>query len=174
MYQMQNQNMAFNPNPSYAAYQYNPMQRFQQPEPQIPQMQPQFLGIQGKVVQSESAIMANDVPMDGSVAFFPMQDMSAIVAKQWDANGTIRKTVYKPFNEQMADSSSDDKRIEIGLSLTNWIACLERWKSWKISYLRKRKENLQEHKRRVSLNESYADVTGNEKPTAVFTTNDGE
>ena len=51
---MQNQNMAFNPNPSYAAYQYNPMQRFQQPEPQIPQMQPQFLGIQGKVVQSES------------------------------------------------------------------------------------------------------------------------
>lgn len=91
MYQMQNQNMAFNPNPSYAAYQYNPMQRFQQPEPQIPQMQPQFLGIQGKVVQSESAIMANDVPMDGSVAFFPMQDMSAIVAKQWDANGTICK-----------------------------------------------------------------------------------
>lgn len=79
MYQMQNQNMAFNPNPSYAAYQYNPMQRFQQPEPQIPQMQPQFLGIQGKVVQSESAIMANDVPMDGSVAFFPMQDMSAIL-----------------------------------------------------------------------------------------------
>ena len=116
MYQMQNQNMAFNPNPSYAAYQYNPMHRFQQPEPQIPQMQPQFLGIQGKVVQSESAIMANDVPMDGSVAFFPMQDMSAIVAKQWDANGTIRKTVYKPFNEQMADSSIDDKRIEIGLS----------------------------------------------------------
>ena len=43
-------------------------------------------------------------------AFFPMQDMSAIVAKQWDANGTIRKTVYKPFNEQMADSSSDDKK----------------------------------------------------------------
>lgn len=26
----------------------------------------------------------------------------------------------------------------------------------------------------MSLNESYADVTGNEKPTAVFTTNDGE
>ena len=130
MYQMQNQNMTFNPNPSYAAYQYNPMQRFQQPEPQIPQMQPQFLGIQGKVVQSESAIMANDVPMDGSVAFFPMQDMSAIVAKQWDANGTIRKTVYKPFNEQMIDSSIDDKKIEIGLSedatkaITDKLDCL--------------------------------------------------
>ena len=93
-------------------------------------MQPQFLGIQGKVVQSESAIMANDVPMDGSVAFFPMQDMSAIVAKQWDANGTIRKTVYKPFNEQMADSSSEDKKIEIGLSddatkaITDKLDCL--------------------------------------------------
>ena len=130
MYPMQNPNMTYNPNTSYAAYQYNPMQRFQQPEPQISQMQPQFLGIQGKVVQSESAIMANDVPMDGSVAFFPMQDMSAIVAKQWDANGTIRKTVYKPFNEQMADSSSDDKRIEIGLSddatraITDKLDCL--------------------------------------------------
>ena len=56
--------------------------------------------------------------------------MSAIVAKQWDANGTIRKTVYKPFNEQMADSSSDDKRIEIGLSddatkaITDKLDCL--------------------------------------------------
>ena len=45
-----------------------------------------------------------------------MQDMSAIIAKQWDANGTIRKTVYKPFNEQTKDSSIDDKKIEIGLS----------------------------------------------------------
>ena len=59
-----------------------------------------------------------------------MQGMSAIVAKQWDANGTIRKTVYKPFNEQMADSSSDDKRIEIGLSddatkaITDKLDCL--------------------------------------------------
>ena len=63
-------------------------------------------------------------------AFFPMQDMSAIVAKQWDANGTIRKTVYKPFNEQTADSSSDDKKIEIGLSddatkaITDKLDCL--------------------------------------------------
>lgn len=116
MYQIKNQNMTFNPNPSYAAYQYNPMLKFQQPELQITQMQPQFLGIQGKVVQSESAIMANDVPMDGSVAFFPLQDMSAIVVKQWDANGTIRKTVYKPFDEQMTDSSIDDKKIETGLT----------------------------------------------------------
>ena len=59
-----------------------------------------------------------------------MQGMSAIVAKQWDANGTIRKTVYKPFNEQMADSSSDDKKIEIGLSddatkaITDKLDCL--------------------------------------------------
>ena len=63
-------------------------------------------------------------------AFFPMQDMSAIVAKQWDANGTNRKTVYKPFNEQMTDSSSDDKKIEIGLSddatkaITDKLDCL--------------------------------------------------
>lgn len=117
MYQMQNQNMTFNPNPSYAAYQYNPMQRFQQPEPQIPQMQPQFLGIQGKVVQSESAIMANDVPMDGSVAFFPKQDMTEIYAKSWNADGTIRTIVFKPVShDTVSNLSHDTEKLKFDLS----------------------------------------------------------
>ena len=124
--------------PGYNAYPYNPMQRFQeqqlpqQPVQQISQQQNLQIqaGINGRMVAAVEQIAANDVPMDGSVAFFPMQDMSAIVAKQWDANGTIRKTVYKPFNEQMADSSSDDKKIEIGLSddatkaITDKLDCL--------------------------------------------------
>ena len=52
--------------PNYGAYQYNPManyQRYQQPEP--------TQGISGRVVQAVETINPNEVPMDGSVAFFP-------------------------------------------------------------------------------------------------------
>lgn len=59
--------------PNYGAYQYNPManyQRYQQPEP--------TQGISGRVVQAVETINPNEVPMDGSVAFFPKQDLTEI------------------------------------------------------------------------------------------------
>lgn len=92
--------------PQYAAYQYNPManiQRFQpqeQIQPQIQQPMPQQIaGINGRIVQAVENINANEVPMDGSMAFFPKQDMSEIYVKSWNANGKINTTVYKPCTE---------------------------------------------------------------------------
>ena len=78
--------------PQYQTYQqaYNPIQniqRFQQPQ-QPEQMQQ---GIFGKVVQSQDSIVANDVPMNGSVAFFPKSDLSEIYAKQWSATEIFNK-----------------------------------------------------------------------------------
>ena len=102
------QQPAMNYNPGYAAYQYNPMtnmQRYQQPDTQIQQQIPQFpqaqqvIGINGKIVAAVENITANDVPMDGSVAFFPKQDLSEIYVKGWNADGTIRTIVYKPYTE---------------------------------------------------------------------------
>lgn len=62
--------------PQYGAYQYNPManiQRFQSQEqiqPQIQQPVPQQIaGINGRIVQAVENINANEVPMDGSMAF---------------------------------------------------------------------------------------------------------
>ena len=65
--------------PGYNAYPYNPMQRFQ--EQQLPQQTVQQMpqqqnlqiqaGINGRMVAAVEQIAANDVPMDGSVAFFP-------------------------------------------------------------------------------------------------------
>ena len=64
--------------PQYGTYQYNPManiQRFQpqeQIQPQIQQPMPQqVVGINGRMVQAVENINANEVPMDGSMAFFP-------------------------------------------------------------------------------------------------------
>ena len=90
--------------PQYGAYQYNPManmQRFQSQEqiqPQIQQSMPQQIaGINGRIVQAVENINANEVPMDGSMAFFPKQDLSEIYVKGWNANGTINTIVYKPY-----------------------------------------------------------------------------
>lgn len=73
--------------------QQQPMQMNQQPMPQ------QTVGINGRVVQAVENINANEVPMDGSMAFFPKQDMSEIYVKGWNANGTINTIVYKPYTE---------------------------------------------------------------------------
>ena len=104
--------------PQYQSYQqaYNPMQniqRFQQPQ-QFEQMQQ---GIFGKVVQSQDSIVANDVPMNGSVAFFPKSDLSEIYAKQWSADGTISTMVFKPVqNDNHNKLSQDTEKLKIGLS----------------------------------------------------------
>lgn len=104
--------------PQYQTYQqaYNPMQniqRFQQPQ-QPEQMQQ---GIFGKVVQSQDSIVANDVPMNGSVAFFPKSDLSKIYAKQWSADGTISTMVFKPVqNDNPNKLSQDTEKLKIGLS----------------------------------------------------------
>nr|DAT24914.1 MAG TPA: hypothetical protein [Bacteriophage sp.] len=78
-----------------------PMQMNQQPMPQ------QTVGINGRVVQAVENINANEVPMDGSMAFFPKQDMSEIYVKGWNANGTIKTTVYKPCTESNGNNVSN-------------------------------------------------------------------
>lgn len=99
--------------PQYQQYQpYNMLQRYQQPD--IQQMQS---GICGKVVQSQDMIVANDVPMNGSVAFFPKQDLSEIYAKQWGADGKISTMVFKPIqNDNPNKLSKDTEKLKIGLS----------------------------------------------------------
>lgn len=62
-------------------------------------MPQQIAGINGRIVQTVENINANEVPMDGSMAFFPKQDMSEIYVKGWNANGTINTIVYRPYTE---------------------------------------------------------------------------
>lgn len=94
--------------------QQQPMQMNQQPMPQ------QTVGINGRVVQSVENINANEVPMDGSMAFFPKQDMSEIYVKGWNANGTIKTTVYKPYTESngnnVNNSTTDIENAKFTLS----------------------------------------------------------
>ena len=109
---------------SYYPYQYQqPRYDPQQNQPLFNQQQSiqpqQQVGLNGKVVQAVEQITANDVPMDGSVAVFPKQDMSEIYTKSWNADGTIRTIVYKPYTASqpdVANSSADMSKMKMGLS----------------------------------------------------------
>lgn len=89
---------------------YNQQQRFQpmpmmtQPIPNqqyiTPIQQPtQQLGLLGKSVDSIDVVKAMDIPLDGSVSYFPLTDGSAIVTKQLQSDGTSKTIIYKPVEE---------------------------------------------------------------------------
>lgn len=111
---------------SYNPYQYNQM-RFPEQQPiqqPVQQMQhpnlPVQTGVNGRIVTAVEQITANDVPMDGSMAFFPKQDLSEIYVKGWSADGTIKTIVYKPYtdtnNNNPNNLSSTDKKTKFDLS----------------------------------------------------------
>ena len=124
--------------PGYNAYPYNPMQRFQeqqlpqQPVQQVPQQQNLQMqtGINGKMVAAVEQIAANDVRMDGSVAFFPKQDLTEIYAKQWGADGSIKTVVYKPYtepkNSQGINNTENVENLKIDLSDESTVVVMQK------------------------------------------------
>ena len=90
--------------PQQQFYSQPAVQQYQQPS----YMQQAAQRINGRVVQSADMITANDVPMDGSVAFFPTQDLSEIYAKSWDANGKIVTRLFKPVSDSYPSNTTQD------------------------------------------------------------------
>ena len=99
-------------NQNYGIYGMNPMQsqmqRYQQQMEQqynqYPQQsQPiykQVMGLQGKSVDSIDVVKAMDIPLDGSISYFPLTDGTAIVTKQLQADGSSKTIVYKPVENK--------------------------------------------------------------------------
>lgn len=97
-------------------YGYNPyyqQQRFQGAEqPQQPMMttyqQPMQLTkpnyLLGKSVDNIDVVKATDIPLDGSISYFPLTDGSAIVSKQLQNDGTSKIIIYKPTQEDKKET----------------------------------------------------------------------
>lgn len=100
----------------YNNYGYNPylqQQRFQNIEQ--PTQQPVMTTYQqpmqltkpsyllGKSVDNIDVVKATDIPLDGSISYFPLTDGSAIVSKQLQNDGTSKIVVYKPTQEEKKD-----------------------------------------------------------------------
>lgn len=60
----------------------------------------------GRVVGGPHEVTPNDVPMDGSAAFFPLSDGTAVIAKAWRPDGTIGTVRYVP--EVSEDEGAED------------------------------------------------------------------
>lgn len=68
----------------------------------------------GKIVDNVDVVKATDIPLDGSVSYFPLTDGSAIVTKKLGANGTSEIQVYKPvIEEQNVEQKEEKKYITI-------------------------------------------------------------
>lgn len=109
----------YNPYPPYTAGlpYYPQMPNQYQTQPPIPKLDnigqtqqtpntPQ--SIFGHVVNNESEIKPNEVPMDGSIALFPLSDFTSIIAKQWSQDGTIKTLKFIPDVVKESKDNSDD------------------------------------------------------------------
>lgn len=86
---------------------YGQMQQpsLQQPIQPMPNYTPQpvtpiIQGLQGKSVDSIDVVKAMDIPLDGSISYFPLTDGTAIVTKQLQADGSSKTIVYKPVENK--------------------------------------------------------------------------
>ena len=109
-YQPQQQYM---PNP-YMQRMEN-LQQFQQAIQPQPQMQGanNFTPL-GKIVDSVDIVKATDIPMDGSMYYFPKADGSEIFGKQWLANGQTRILTFKAsLDDEGNNLSSETEKLKI-------------------------------------------------------------
>lgn len=70
----------------------------------------------GKQVDSLEVVKAIDIPLDGSISYFPLANGSAIVTKQLQQDGTSKITIYEPKTQKddikFATIEDIDKRFE--------------------------------------------------------------
>ena len=129
--------MAFNPyygyTPQYGKTPYYMQQPITTPQYQtqasdyMQNIQPAYqkpIILQGKSVDNIEVVKATDIPLDGSVSYFPLVDGSAIVTKQLQADGTSRMIVYKPAETEPKDTENKEiyvteKQLEEKLSTFN-------------------------------------------------------
>lgn len=66
--------------------------------------------IPGRIVQNEKDITPQEVPMNGSIAVFPLNDNSSVILKTWNSDGTIKTVRYVPESESGA---TDDISVRL-------------------------------------------------------------
>ena len=119
--------MAFNPYYGYTP-QYGKTPYYMQQPMTTPQYQSQAneymqniqpatyqkpITLQGKSVDNIEVVKATDIPLDGSVSYFPLVDGSAIVTKQLQPDGTSRMIVYKPVETTPKANTTENKEIYV-------------------------------------------------------------
>lgn len=61
----------------------------------------------GRMINDISEVTPQEVPMNGSVSFFPTNDYTAIFAKCWSPDGTIQTFKFVPENQAVPEPKED-------------------------------------------------------------------
>lgn len=96
---------SYNQNPYFSPY-------FNAQQPQAPMPMKYNAGLQGKSIDNLEVVKAMDIPLDGSVSYFPLVDGSAIVTKQLQQDGTSKITIFKPIEADEAAASTKYATLE--------------------------------------------------------------
>lgn len=98
-----NYNPYYMPQTQMPKYQNNIEQQPQQQYvPQVPQIQQPIIKqnyLLGKSVDSFEVVRATDIPLDGSISYFPLTNGNEIITKQLLCDGTTKINRYK-LNEE--------------------------------------------------------------------------
>ena len=105
-------------NPYYSQQKFQPMANQQPPQYMQPIQQPTApIGLLGKIVDSIDVVKAMDIPLDGSISYFPLTDGSAIISKQLQNDGTSKTIVYKPIVEDKKENQRYVTMEELQLAI---------------------------------------------------------
>lgn len=59
--------------------------------------------LQGRSVDSIDVVKAVEVPLDGSISYYPLTDGTAILTKKLQADGTSKIIIFKPIEDSIDD-----------------------------------------------------------------------
>lgn len=84
------------PAPQYAPQQTSTFQTMSQSQQPPQQQSTGAAALTGRTVRSAQEVTPQEVPMDGTLALFPLADGTAIIGKRWTPEGTISEVRYVP------------------------------------------------------------------------------
>lgn len=88
--------MGVTPPPQYASPQTSTFQTMSQAQQPPQQQSTGAAALTGRTVRSAQEVTPQEVPMDGTLALFPLADGTAIIGKRWTPEGTISEVRYVP------------------------------------------------------------------------------
>lgn len=91
-------NYGYNPYGTYIPQR--PVQPLEQPVQAPVVNRPLIQGLNGKQVESIDVVKSIDIPLDGTISYFPIADGSAIVTKGLQMDGRSKTLVYKLVEEE--------------------------------------------------------------------------
>lgn len=101
--------------------------------------------IYGRPVAAPNEITPQEVPMDGTIALFPMQDLSCVYAKTWGADGTIKtmRFVPEPVNDPQNEGQTEGSMDALFASLNQRLDKIEKMLTRKPYHNKPKKEVVQ-------------------------------